>query len=197
MESIHCRASLLRRGSRSTSSPGLFPQKMGGASHPFFEGKALGTRLVPAGYPNKNRCNTSCRPPRPPPALSFFLPASLRHKEAPCGRKRGIAARVTYKLPRDLPSVHVRKSVKLDWFKWQIQGRGPRGPGSPLISRLNPKIFFGRPPPALLSRSESGIALFDMYKAQIATLIHKIFNHITPSRLEHLIVGRGERTSTT
>ena len=40
-----------------TSSPGLFPQKMGGAGtgpagpafsrpHPFFEGKALGTRLV-------------------------------------------------------------------------------------------------------------------------------------------------------
>ena len=30
-----------------TSSPGLFPQKMGGAGrpHPFFEGKALGTRL--------------------------------------------------------------------------------------------------------------------------------------------------------
>ena len=25
--------------------PGLFPQKMGGAPHPFFEGKALGTRL--------------------------------------------------------------------------------------------------------------------------------------------------------
>ena len=29
----------------ATSSPGLFPQKMGGAAHPFFEGKALGTRL--------------------------------------------------------------------------------------------------------------------------------------------------------
>ena len=30
----------------STSSPGLFPQKMGGAPpHPFFEGKALRTRL--------------------------------------------------------------------------------------------------------------------------------------------------------
>ena len=29
---------------RATLSPGLFPQKMGGA-HPFFEGKALGTRL--------------------------------------------------------------------------------------------------------------------------------------------------------
>ena len=29
----------------STSSPGLFPQKMGGSPHPFFEGKALGTRL--------------------------------------------------------------------------------------------------------------------------------------------------------
>ena len=29
----------------ATSSPGLFPQKMGGAPHPFFEGKALGTRL--------------------------------------------------------------------------------------------------------------------------------------------------------
>ena len=28
----------------SISSPGLFPQKMGGP-HPFFEGKALGTRL--------------------------------------------------------------------------------------------------------------------------------------------------------
>ena len=73
MESIHCRASLLRRGSRSTSSPGLFPQKMGGAPHPFFEGKALGTRLVPAGYPNKNRCNTSC----PPPPRAFFFSPSL------------------------------------------------------------------------------------------------------------------------
>ena len=29
-----------------TSSPGLFPQKMGGAPHSFFEGKALGTRLA-------------------------------------------------------------------------------------------------------------------------------------------------------
>ena len=146
MESIHCRASLLRRGSRSTSSPGLFPQKMGGAPHPFFEGKALGTRLVPAGYPNKNRCNTSCLPL--PPALSLFLPASLRHKEAPCGRKRGIAARVTYKLPRDLPSVHVRKSVKLDSFKWQIQGRGPGGPGPPLFLDQTRKYFLeDRPPP--------------------------------------------------
>ena len=109
-----------------------------------FEGKALGTRLVPAGYPNKNRCNTSC----PPPALSFFLPASLRHKEAPCGRKRGIAARVTYKLPRDLPSVHVRKSVKLDSFKWQIQGRGPAGPGPPLFLDQTRKYFLeDRPPP--------------------------------------------------
>ena len=32
----------------STSSPGLFPQKMGGA--PFFEGKALGTRLDFVGF---------------------------------------------------------------------------------------------------------------------------------------------------
>ena len=30
---------------RPTSSPGLFPFKMGGA-HPFFKGKALGTRLT-------------------------------------------------------------------------------------------------------------------------------------------------------
>ena len=30
---------------RTTSSPELFPQTMGGA-HPLFEGKALGTRLI-------------------------------------------------------------------------------------------------------------------------------------------------------
>ena len=35
--------SLLKK--KATSSPGLFPQKMGGPPHPFFEGKALGTRL--------------------------------------------------------------------------------------------------------------------------------------------------------
>ena len=83
-----------------------------------------------------------------PRAFFLFLPASLRHKEAPCGRKRGIAARVTYKLPRDLPSVHVRKSVKLDSFKWQIQGRGPGGPGPPLFLDQTRKYFLeDRPPP--------------------------------------------------
>ena len=41
------------KASNPTSSPGLFPQKMGGAGkdpllppHPFFEGEALGTRLA-------------------------------------------------------------------------------------------------------------------------------------------------------
>ena len=35
-----------------TSSPGLFPQKMGGAPHPCFEGKALGRRLYVAVFRN-------------------------------------------------------------------------------------------------------------------------------------------------
>ena len=73
------------------------------------------------------------RAPRPPPPPRFLilspnLPATQR---GPCGRERDIAARVIYKLPHDLPSVHVRKSVKLDSLKWRIQGRGPGGPGPP------------------------------------------------------------------
>ena len=94
--------------------------------------------------------NTSC----PPPALSFSfsqLPGTQRDL---CGRESCRAARVTYKLPHDLPSIRVRKSSKSD-------------------------------------------SLFWMYKAKTATLIYKIFNRITPSCLEHLIVGRGDRTSTT
>ena len=38
-----------------TSSPGLFPQKMGGAPHPCFEGKALGTSLLLTHAPLKKR----------------------------------------------------------------------------------------------------------------------------------------------
>ena len=56
---------------------GFSLKKMGGAPHPFFEGKALGTRLVPAGYPNKNRYNTSY----PPPRFLFF-------SQPPCDTKR-------------------------------------------------------------------------------------------------------------
>ena len=111
----------------------------------FLREKPWGRGWFPLGIPIK--IDAIHRAP-PPPALSFFLPASLRHKEAPCGRKRGIAARVTYKLPRDLPSVHVRKSVKLDSFKWQIQGRGPGGPGPPLFLDQTRKYFLeDRPPP--------------------------------------------------
>ena len=83
---------------------------------------------APAAYPNENS-NTSC-----PPTLSFSF------SQPPCDTKRPLgkrelqscrAARVIYKLPRDLPSVHVRKSVKLDSLKCLIQGRDPGGPGTP------------------------------------------------------------------
>ena len=33
---------------KSTSSPRLFPQTVGGPPHPFVEGKALGTSLTPS-----------------------------------------------------------------------------------------------------------------------------------------------------
>ena len=36
----------IKKSAHTTSSPGLFPQRMGGAPHLFFEGKALGTRLL-------------------------------------------------------------------------------------------------------------------------------------------------------
>ena len=58
---------------------------------------------------------------RAPRAFFFFLLASLRQKEVLAEeREKGI-----YKQPRDLLSVHVRKSVKLDSLKWRIQRRGP------------------------------------------------------------------------
>ena len=132
---------------------------------------------------------------RAPRAFFFFLLASLRQKEVLAEeREKGI-----YKQPRDLLSVHVRKSVKLDSLKWRIQRRGP---GRSLFldqteARRAENIFLGETAPPLLSRSESGTALFDMYRAKIATLNYKIFNLITPTYLEHVIVGRGERTSTT
>ena len=119
------------------------------------------------------------------PRFLFLSPSFPATQRGLCGRESCRAARVIYKLPRDLPSVHVEKSVKSDSLKWRIQGRGPG-------TRVPPS-----PPSPLLSRSESGTALFDMYRAKIATLIYKLFNRITPSCLEHVIVGRGERTSTT
>ena len=51
--------SIITHGCSPTSSPGLFPQKMGGAGkdplltpHPFFKEKALGTRLGCSPYYN-------------------------------------------------------------------------------------------------------------------------------------------------
>ena len=36
----------IKKSAHTTSSPGLFPQRMGGVPHLFFEGKALGTRVI-------------------------------------------------------------------------------------------------------------------------------------------------------
>ena len=48
-----------------TSSSGLFPSKMGGAPpHPFFEGKALGTRLLVLIHMNGSKVSiTATSPP--------------------------------------------------------------------------------------------------------------------------------------
>ena len=102
----------------------------------------LSSAEAPAGYPSKYS-NTSCRP-----RFLFLSPSLPATKRGPCGRERGI-----YKLPCDLRSVHVRKSVKLDPLKWRIQRRGP-GPSLFLDqteARRAENIFLGRPPPPPLS----------------------------------------------
>ena len=59
---------------QSTSSPGLFPQKMGGP-HLFFEGKALGTRLI---------CNFVVLPEHPQWEQRLqFLSLRVRNDEHP------------------------------------------------------------------------------------------------------------------
>ena len=67
------------------------------------------------------------------PRFLFLSPSFPATQRGLCGRESCRAARVIYKLPRDLPSVHVEKSVKSDSLKWRIQGRGPgtRVPPSP------------------------------------------------------------------
>ena len=45
-------------------TPGLFPQKMGGSPHPFFKGKALGTRLIGV---RARGTGGGLQPPSPPP----------------------------------------------------------------------------------------------------------------------------------
>ena len=66
----------------------------------------LSSAEAPAGYPSKNS-NTSC-----PPRFLFLSPSLPVTQRGPSGRERGIGAKVTYKLPRDLPSLHVQKTVK-------------------------------------------------------------------------------------
>ena len=121
---------------------GMPPIRMNLMLWNLYTAEPLSSAEAPAGYPNKSSCNTSC----PPSRFLFLSPSLPATQRGLCGRESCRAARVTYKLPRDLPSVHVRKSVKLDSLKWQIQGRGP---APPLF--LDQKTNWGRggdqPPP--------------------------------------------------